>query len=477
MATVSLLEKPSIYCKEDAAVVIFPSKPYWFSATKEIADILKAFELEESQLIIENMATRLMLSLGEAEQIYEDVKELLYSSGVLYVNGSFDQTQEDAPDYQVNDVENVLVIATTQRCNMSCSMCYANALRALEREMTTDEVKSIINQLAKMPWHNAVSRVALTGGELFTRSDALILIEYVHKMGFSAQVNTNGTLLTPEDIKRLADFPRLKMSISLDGSCAEIHDEIRGAGMFDITVKNIRALCKAGVSVAINMFVHAGNLDDIGATLRLVDTLGVQGFNCLNMMHVGRGNSPAAKKQLIAVPLAKFYRKIFDTIRHSERYQELMLNSTFANQIMGITAGVKSYGCGIGTNRAVYVKADGSLYPCADTAISAFHLGNLLNEDLSDIWENSTILKKLRSLHIDSMNVKCAACDVRYVCAGNCRGENYQTTKDINCPHFKCEEIHDSILEMMWILTEKPDLFVGKITKLYETINSHAASA
>ena len=150
-----------------------------------------------------------------------------------------------------------------------------------------------------------------------------------------------------------------------------------------------------------------------------------------------------------------------------------MANSTFANQIMGISAGVKSFSCGVGTNRAVYVKADGNLYPCADMAVNDFLLGNLCHEKLVDIWEKSLKLKELRSLNIDSLNEKCSSCDFRYFCAGNCRGENYQTTKNLFSPHFKCEEIKESILELMWILSESPQIFEDKTKELISVVSSH----
>jgi len=475
--SVSLIELPSIHYRNDAAVVIFPSKPYWFSATSEIGVILDALHLKEPEAIIQKITESLQLSIQESSEIYTEIVDLLYSSGVLSMDGKTAKVEEFSPTFQVNDVENVLVIAATQKCNLACPMCYAMASQGLSDEMTTDQIKGVIDQLNEMPWQNGISRVALTGGELFTRPDAIELIEYVHSRGFFAQVNTNATLLTDDQIKKLAGFPRLKMSISLDGCQMATHELIRGTGTFEVTIKTIRSLCQNGVSVAINMFVHAGNIDEIKETLLLVNSLGASGFNCLNMMNVGRGNSSRTKKLLTGVPLAVFYRKVFEAIYYDQRLQKLMMNSTFANQIMGIAGGVKSHGCGIGTNRAIYVKADGSLYPCADTALPAFRLGNLRTDSLADIWENSPLLRKLRSLDIDSMNEQCAICDVRYQCAGNCRGENFQTTKDLKGPHFKCVEIRDSILELMWILTEEPDLFKIKVDELHGKVSTHASTA
>ncbi|MCX6738736.1 MAG: radical SAM protein [Candidatus Parcubacteria bacterium] len=368
-------------------------------------------------------------------------------------------------------------MATTQECNLSCPMCYAMAKNKLKNEMTTGQIKDIVNQLKKMPWENGISRVALTGGELFLRPDVIELIEYVHSLGFYVQVNTNATLLTEDQIKSLAQFSRLHISISLDGCRASTHDFIRGVGMFDLTVKNIRLLCQSGISTAINMFVHSGNISEIKDTLLLALSLGASGANCLNMMNIGRGNSPRTKRVLEGVPLSVFYQEFFEAIRYDSRLQKLTSNSTFANQIMGIAGGVKSFSCGIGTNRAIYVKPDGSLYPCADTAIPLFRLGNLTTDNLAEIWKNSPLLHKLRSLNIDTLNSKCAACEVRYQCAGNCRGENFQTTKNLESPHFKCDEILDSILELMWILTEESDLFNFKVDNLYEKVNAHASVA
>lgn len=475
---IKLLEKPSIYFRGENAIVIFPSIPYWFSATQEIRAILEAFCGDDKEEIILGISNSLGISRPEAASVFNDVSDMLYVSGALEINGEKLAMRSYSPHFQINEVENVLVIATTLFCNLSCPMCYAvSSSRKTMTEMSTKDITSIVDQVCDMPWENRVSRIALTGGELFSRSDAMGLIKYVHSKGLFVQVNTNATLLSKRTIKMLAKLPKVKLSVSLDGCQSKSHEFIRGKGTFDRAIDTIRRLCKHGVDVAVNMFVHTGNIMEIKETLLLAQSLGVKAFNCLNMMHVGRGNTKRTKQVLSAVPLDEFYRQVYLAIKDDESLKKMMQNSTFSNQIMGIAAGVKSNTCGIGTNRAMYVKPDGSIYPCADTALSKFKLGNLLRDNLSNIWRNSCILTELRALNIDTMNTKCKACDVRYICAGSCRGENYQTTHDLRSPHFKCDEIHDSILELMWILTEDPDLFKDKIEDLHRSVNNHAASA
>ena len=150
--SVSLIETPSIYYRNTAAVVIFPKKPYWFSATPEIGVILDALRLKKPETIIQKIAESLKLTTNESKEIYSEIAQLLYSSGVLSVDGNTTEMPEVSPDFQVNDVENVLVIATTQQCNQLCPMCYAMAGQCLPDEMTTRQIMGIIDQLNKMPW-------------------------------------------------------------------------------------------------------------------------------------------------------------------------------------------------------------------------------------------------------------------------------------------------------------------------------------
>ena len=427
-------------------------------------------EIDE-KIAVRNIATHLNVTLTEATETLKEVRDLLSSNGVLLVNGKLSETVETIePHFQVNATENVLVIATTQRCNLACQHCYANARTQLRNEMTTKELKRLIDNLASMPWKNDISRVGLTGGEFFTRPDALEIIDHVHANGFKVLVSSNGLLLSNEIISILASYTNFKISISLDGPTAEVHEFIRGAETFRKTTKAIQELSAHGVFVGVNMFVHQDNINLIEETLQLSDKLGVKAFNCLNLMRVGRANSKRSQAELVRIPEHTLYKKLFTILRHNFRYQKLMKNSTFANQIMGIAGGVKSHYCGIGTNRALYVRADGNIYPCPDTAIPRFRLGNIKDEQLWNIWEHSPLLRELRQLDVDTMNPTCAKCDVRYFCGGGCRGENYQVTKKLQSPHFNCEEIRKTILEMMWILTEEPAFFQEKVEKLYQKV-------
>ena len=55
--------------------------------------------------------------------------------------------------------------------------------------------------------------VLLTGGEVFLRSDFRQIYEAISEMGFSVQIYTNGTLITPEIAKWLLVKDLLQKSV------------------------------------------------------------------------------------------------------------------------------------------------------------------------------------------------------------------------------------------------------------------------
>jgi len=87
-------------------------------------------------------------------------------------------------------------------------------------------------------------------------------------------------------------------------------------------------------------------------------------------------------------------------------------------------------------------------------------LGNVRRSSLADcVSINHHVLAKLRELKVSTLNPICSACDVRFFCGGDCRGETYNVTGDLKAPYVACSDRHDSIIELMWIVAENPNLF------------------
>ena len=91
----------------------------------------------------------------------------------------------------------------------------------------------------------------LTGGEPLLWPGLFDLLDEVYGRGYrSVFLNTNGLLMTDQTAHRLAQYPRLTLSVSLQGPEA-LHDRIRGAGSYHQASRGIARALDAGLALTI----------------------------------------------------------------------------------------------------------------------------------------------------------------------------------------------------------------------------------
>lgn len=140
----------------------------------------------------------------------------------------------------------------TFRCNRRCMFCDAWKLKN-PRELNTEQAKRIVGELGDL----GIGVLGITGGEPLMRKDLEEIAAMAKRKGVVVGVNTNGTLLTPERAKSIANtFDTV--FVSLDGF-EETHDKIRGEnGTFREALaglKNLLAVkhdCVVGVNFVLN---------------------------------------------------------------------------------------------------------------------------------------------------------------------------------------------------------------------------------
>ena len=154
------------------------------------------------------------------------------------------------PHYCENRL-NYMILQVTQQCNLRCSYCaysglYYNRQHNSQR-MSFETAKKAIDFFIQRTAESHYLRLGFYGGEPLLEFDLIkkcvaYIKDKVEGRDVTFVTTTNGTLLTDEKIKFLAEN-NFHLMISLDGSKAE-HDACRvfpnGQGSFDIIMKNLR---------------------------------------------------------------------------------------------------------------------------------------------------------------------------------------------------------------------------------------------
>ena len=339
----------------------------------------------------------------------------------------------------------------THMCNLKCKHCYQRADKPLPDELTTEEAKRLIKELADAD----VVAIAFSGGEPLLRPDFFELAAYARSLGIYVSVATNGTTITKAVAERLKQIDVNYVEISLDGAKAETHDEFRGIpGMFDRTIEGIKNCVDVGLYTCIATTATKHNLSELQVTYELAVELGCKRHMIFNFIPTGRGVelvqtdlSPEEREE----QLNQVYNNLtsgrgceaFSTApqlarialqRVSEGRGPLVSAHFAAQTNLGEqTRLIAEFlgGCGAGRCYCA-IEPNGDVLPCVFMPIK---VGNIREKPFLEIWRTSQVLRDLR----DRSRLKghCGECEYRYACGG-CRARAYGYFGDYDMPDPGC---------------------------------------
>lgn len=189
------------------------------------------------------------------------------------------------------------IIDVTNRCNMRCPICFANAAASgMVYEPTLDQIRDMLSRLRSVG-PVPPPALQLSGGEPTVRSDLPEIVKMAKDMGFRhVEVNTNGIALA-NDIdyyKRLLDSGVSTIYLQFDGFNDDLYVKLRGMPMKDLKLKVIENARKIGhESIVLVVTLAKGvNDDQIGDIIRFaLDNHDV--IRCVNVQPIsfsGRAN-------------------------------------------------------------------------------------------------------------------------------------------------------------------------------------------
>jgi len=310
-------------------------------------------------------------------------------------------------------------IAVTYRCNNACVFCYAGcgtagctgAPRSVtgSREMSLVEAKEVIRVFredAKIPFFS------FTGGEPLLRDDLEDMIRHARRCGLQVNLITNGILASPQRAKSLYDAGLRTAQVSVEGPEAGTHDILTARpGSFEATLRGIRRLQHAGLSVQTNTTVSAVNAPHVPLMPRFLKSIGVTRF-AMNL-YLPPGGATSPDELLVSYSRAG---AIIDAVRAAARSEGMTFYwySPIPHcHYNTIARGLGNKSCAA-MDGLLSVSPSGDVLPCSSYPEP---MGNLLATGFREIWFSE------RARHFKSKEyapAECAGCGSFIACQAAC---------------------------------------------------------
>lgn len=194
------------------------------------------------------------------------------------------------------------IIDITNRCNLRCPICFANAATAgYVCEPSFEEVKAMLANLRSNKPVPAPA-VQLSGGEPTVRDDLPEIIQAAKELGFPhIEVNTNGLRLAqePEFVKRLVEAGVSTIYLQFDGVTPEPYRITRGKDILPEKLRAIENCRRAGLNsvVLVVTLVKGVNDHQVGDIIRFA-TENLDVVRCVNVQPVSFAGRISQSKRL-----------------------------------------------------------------------------------------------------------------------------------------------------------------------------------
>jgi len=321
----------------------------------------------------------------------------------------------------------------TRQCNLNCVHCRAGADKGpYPDELDTDKCLRVLDEI------NEVGKpiVILTGGEPLLRKDVFNLAQYGSDLGLRMVMATNGTLLTTEIVNKINSAHIKRVSLSLDSSREERHDDFRKEpGAFRAAISGIRLLKKANLEFQINTTVTRHNIDEVEDILDMAVNLGAAAHHLFLLVPTGR-----AREMINQEIDALEYENLLHWFYRMRDKVPLHLKATCAPQYYRILrqeahkkeepVNFKNYGLDavtrgcLGGTAFCFISSTGIVQPCGYLELKC---GDLKKDTFGNVWRDSQIFNQLRDY--SSYKGKCGRCEFIRFCGG-CRARAFEATGD-----------------------------------------------
>lgn len=300
----------------------------------------------------------------------------------------------------------------THRCPLSCPYC-SNPVELTARagELDTETWSRVFREAAEI----GVLQLHLSGGEPASRRDLTELVHAARTAGLYTNLITSGIGLNERRLRELDAAGLDHVQLSLQGTTAEMADEIGGyRGGYRRKMQVAGWIAAIGFPLTLNTVLHRRNLHQLPRALEMAVEMGARRIEVATVQFHGWALEnrdalmPTREQAAEATRIVTEARERLKGILVID-YVTADYHDEYPKRCMGGWA-----------TTGLNVAPDGKVLPChAAETIPDLHFENVADRHLGEIWSDSEAFNAFRGT--DWMEEPCRSCDRRAVDFGGCR--------------------------------------------------------
>lgn len=310
-------------------------------------------------------------------------------------------------------LENV-IIHVTNACSSQCPYCYACSDSKSFHHVDVNKVFKMVDLLADA----RVPHISLLGGDPALHPHIVEIGQYIKEKGISPSIMSNTMTLPAEPSKVVQIFDLFETSIH--GSDAETHDSFsKNQGVYNELINNLKILSDLNARIGIAINIIPQNINMIFDMINvLVNDFKLKISYVILQRIVPFGRADGINEFKLSIQDVDMALSQTMRIRESLGINILVEDPFPLCKIRPEYRGIM-HPCEWGFTKAA-LNANGDLSRCgADTR---YLLGNIFETPITEIWENSPILKSFRRK--DYLPDSCHSCSMFEQCGGGCAVSN-----------------------------------------------------
>lgn len=294
----------------------------------------------------------------------------------------------------------------TNACNLRCSHCYMFSGKAEACELSAVEWIELVDEFVAA----GGTSITFSGGEVLAKKGWLEILKHAHRVGICATVLTNGTLWDADLVTAAAPYIT-EVQISLDGPTESTNAKTRGPGAFETAISTAKLFSAEGVRTSIAMTPTLETLEIFEQGFRefFEEEIASTGINVRISHKLLPGRTIHALSDQEKLLYQETAQRLADLIYPSSKIRSFSLEHR-PNEV--------HMNCGFG---GASISSTGDVYPC-NRIEDVSPLGNVRNKSLKEIFP--LLERAEQATNVDEIT-PCKCCDLRYVCGGGCRIDDY----------------------------------------------------